>query len=147
MTEKPIDYPKFSWLNKWQINDFKDYSTILKEGFLFNLDFNKIKIEWFSKSKLIEHLNQKLHIKNDNKETNSKLKEIIYSILKKVIKYDFNKNNIPLEEAIKEILETSFKELNLDVYVDLRLINIFTTIYKKSSFLTRLDLITVTWIK
>lgn len=143
MSEKLLPHHNFSWLNKWQIKDFKDYLTLLKEGFLFNLDLDKIKVDWFNKRSLISYLYNKLDEIYDNKHIHSKLKEKIYIILKNVINYDYNKNDKTTEEVIKEVLQINFFKFKINQDVDQKLVEVFTTIYKKSSFLTRLDLMSV----
>lgn len=63
MSEKLLPNHNFTWLNKWQIKEFKDYLTLLKEGFLFNLNFEKIDFENKSPDKITNYLYNNLWLK------------------------------------------------------------------------------------
>lgn len=147
MPEKLLSNHNFTWLNKWQIKEFSDYLTLLKEGFLFNLNFEKIEFENKTPEKIINILYNKLWLQKDLSWVHSKLKETIYYIFKKVVNYDYKNKNKPFEEVMKEVLQISFDELEINQNIDNRLIKLFITLYNKSNFLTRLDLMSVKWIK
>lgn len=133
----------YTWLNKWQIKEFKDYITLLKEGFLFNLNFDKIKIENYSKGKIISILSQGLNIE-EKKQNTTELKEKIYTIFKKIINYDYTNKNISTKEVFYEIITNFFQENNISPdTINEEFVMIIMELYKQSSFLTRLDLMSV----
>ncbi|NDK07895.1 hypothetical protein EOM39_01455 [Candidatus Gracilibacteria bacterium] len=147
MPEKLLSNHNFTGLNKGQIKEFSDYLTLLKEGFLFNLNFEKIEFENKTPEKIINILYNKLGLQKDLSGVHSKLKETIYYIFKKVVNYDYKNKNKPFEEVMKEVLQISFDELEINQNIDNRLIKLFITLYNKSNFLTRLDLMSVKGIK
>lgn len=146
MPEKLLSNHNFTWLNKWQIKEFTDYLTLLKEGFLFNLNFNKIWFENKSPEKIINILYNKLWLKKDASWSHSKLKERIYYIFKKVVNYDYKNKNKSFDKVMEEVLQISFDDLQIKQNIDHNLIKLFITLYNKSNFLTRLDLMSVKWI-
>lgn len=139
---KNLGHHTYSGLNKAEAKEYRDYLTLLKDGFLFNLKLDKIEIEWYSKKELLDILYKEFEVKED--KSNTKLLEKIYYVFKKYINYSWVSKSI--EEIFEEILKESFSELWLNKGVDTSLVLIFAELYKKSSFLTRLDLMSVKWI-
>lgn len=133
----------YSWLNKAQINEYNDYLILLKEWFLFNLDFNKTKFGDFNtKNQLLTYLWEKFNIPQNSKNSESHIKNILYWVFKKLINFDFKENKITKQQAIDQILN----ELFLNSNNDNQLTTLILDMYNKASFLTRLDLMSLKWV-
>gem|GEM_PF-5879914 len=109
---------------------------------MFNLNFDKIKIDNYSKGKIISILSQRLNI--EKKQNTTELKEKIYNIFKKIINYDYTNKNISTKEVFYEIITNFFQENNISTdTINEEFVIILMELYKQSSFLTRLDLMSV----
>ena len=72
---KNLGHHTYSGLNKAEAKEYRDYLTLLKDGFLFNLKLDKIEIGWYSKKELLNSLYKEFEVKED--KSNTKLLETL----------------------------------------------------------------------
>ncbi|EKE26908.1 MAG: hypothetical protein ACD_4C00125G0006 [uncultured bacterium (gcode 4)] len=143
---KSPNYHKVDKLNKAEARDYQDYLTLFKEWILLNLKLDNVNIKWYTKKQIEDVLYDAFKIHKETEKANTELFQKIYFILKQTINHK-SYQKLKNEEIIRNVLEQSKMEFNTPENVTEELILIFTELNKKTEIITRLDLMSVKWLK